>query len=99
MNKEQFNELEKDYSNAQSNKRWGACIFVAAILAMIVNISCGWSDSPVFVGIIIGGSLVFWTINYEKSKTLKRKLDQICTSRYGKMYKDSLVEIIHDKWI
>ncbi len=74
-------------------------IFIGAILSMIANISWGWSDSPVFVGIIIGGSLVFLVINYEKSKALKRKLDQICTSRYGKMYKDSLVEIIHDKWI
>ncbi|MBP6083729.1 MAG: hypothetical protein KA732_21030 [Providencia sp.] len=99
MNKEQFNELERDYSNAESNRKWGMYIFIGAILAVIANISWGWTDSPVFVGIIIGGSLVFFAINYEKSKALKRKLDQICTSRYGKMYKDSLVEIIHDKWI
>lgn len=99
MNKEQFNELETDYSSAQSNKNWGACIFAAAVLAMIANISWGWSDSPVFVGIVIGGGLVFWAINYEKSNSLKRKLDQICTSRYGKSYKDSLVDIIHDEWI
>ncbi|WP_272692449.1 hypothetical protein [Providencia sp. PROV164] len=99
MNKEQFNELETDYSSAQSNKKWGACIFVAAVLAMIANIFWGWSDSPVFVGIVIGSGLVFWAINYEKSNSLKRKLDQICASRYGKSYKDSLVDIIHDEWI
>ncbi len=42
MNKEQFNELERDYSNAESNRKWGMYIFIGAILSMIANISWGW---------------------------------------------------------
>ncbi|EQB9153999.1 hypothetical protein ACYYHG_000112 [Morganella morganii] len=89
--------LESEYYGADNSKKWGMYISIAGVIAFIANSVWGWSDSPVFVGIVIGGGLTGWAVSYEKARKLRNRLDNICMSKYGKPYKDSFIDILNDK--
>ncbi len=89
--------LESEYYDADNSKKWGIYISIAGVIAFIANSVWGWSDSPVFVGMIIGGGLTGLAVSYEKTRKLRKRLDDICMSKYGKQYKDSVIDILNDK--
>ena len=96
MNK--IEELEKSYYQSESNAKIGLYIICVGVVAVIANI-LGWvHDTQIMQGVVLGGGFVFWGIHADKKQKIKKELDSICFLKYGKSHKDSVPEILNERY-
>lgn len=98
MDTDVIESLEKKYYQSESNAKIGLYIIGVGIIAVIANV-LGWVyDTQIMQGIVLGGGFVFWGVNVDKKHRVKRELDSICFLRFAKDYKNSLPEILHERY-
>lgn len=91
-------ELEKSYYEHKRNATIGIYIILVGVIIIIVNV-LGWShETQIMQGMILGGGLVYWGISFDKYTKLHNQLNIICIQRYGKDYKNSLSEIVSERF-
>ncbi|EOZ7625881.1 hypothetical protein AB5R26_004099 [Enterobacter mori] len=98
MNVEKIIEIEKSYYEHKRNATIGIYIILVGVIIIIANI-WGWShETQIMQGIILVGGLVYWGVSFDKYTKMRNQLDIICIKRYGKDYKNSLSEIVSERF-
>lgn len=97
MDIKDFNEIERSYQSAKTNRVLGACISCVGLIGLFASFLWGVSN-PVVMGILLGGGLVFCAVCHDKVSKAIRALDMECYSKFGKPYSQSQREIFNEKY-
>lgn len=98
MGNNDFRELERNYKNACTNRALGAYVSIVGVVGLIINSIWEVLSSPVALGILVGGGIVFYVMCSDRVNKLLRKLDCECYSKFGKSYKQSQMEIFYENY-
>ncbi|HAF6029068.1 TPA: hypothetical protein G8K98_003450 [Salmonella enterica] len=91
-------EIEKSYYEHKRNATIGVYIILVGAIIIVANVM-GWShETQIMQGIVLGGGLVYWGMNFDKYTKMRKQLDTICIQRYGKEYKNSLSDIVSERF-
>ena len=98
MNIKALSELERSYQNALTNRALGAYVGIAGLLGLIAEFIWGVVGSPVAMGVVLGGGLVYCGMCHDKVTKTLRALDCECYAKFGKAYSQSQREIFNEKY-
>lgn len=98
MDIKELSELESSYQNARTNRNLGAYVGIAGLIGLISEFIWGAVGSPVAMGVVLGGGLVYCCMCHDKVTKTLRTLDCECYTKFGKSYAQSQREIFNEKY-
>lgn len=98
MSDGQLLDLERQHDNAKTNAKMGMYISGAGVLLLLAKFVWGIDVSDALSGMLVGGGFVFWCFCHDKTKKVRRKMDEICYLKYGKSHHQAYIDIREDRF-
>ncbi|HID4133024.1 TPA: hypothetical protein ACXE8V_003399 [Pluralibacter gergoviae] len=87
-------DLHSNYYRYKQQCGIGIYIILAGIFFIIANAIWNLGDSKILQGVVLGGGIVFWGINWDRYTSVKNELNRYCREHFGKDYSQSIPDVI-----